>query len=174
MLFVHASWTKVSKEAADELRKLGLPCPTENYNGYNVALPAAVDPVSIPAKAGSSNDPVVEGDDVVEEVPAGRNKIVRGSAEEARAVEHQMTRMPKNPHCEVCAMAKAQGKSKRKKAVAIDPDAIGLKIPEKLGAQVTADRLIKNDDGEEDDGGPVDTVAVVLPDRGTGWIDVYP
>ncbi len=34
--------------------------------------------------------------------------------------------------------------------------------------------MIKNDDGEEDDGIPVDTVAVVLLDRGTGWIALYP
>ena len=34
--------------------------------------------------------------------------------------------------------------------------------------------LINNDDGEEDDGIPTDTNAVVLLDRGTGWIDVYP
>ncbi len=34
--------------------------------------------------------------------------------------------------------------------------------------------MIKNDDGEEDDGIPIDTVAVVLLDRGTRWIDVYP
>ncbi len=32
----------------------------------------------------------------------------------------------------------------------------------------------QNDDGEEDDGIPADTVAVVLLDRGTGCIDVYP
>ena len=35
--------------------------------------------------------------------------------------------------------------------------------------------MIKNDDGEEDDDTvPHDTVAVVLLDRGTGWLDVYP
>ena len=56
----------------------------------------------------------------------------------------------------------------------IDSDVIGPTIPVRFGAQVTADHLIKNDDGEEDDGIPIDTVAVVLLDRGTGWIDVYP
>ena len=142
VLFVHASWTKVSKEAADELRKLGLPCPTENYNGYNVALPAAVDPVSIPAKAGSSDDPVIEGE-LVEETPTQRNNVVGGSAEESRTVEHQLTHMAKNPHCEVCARANIQRKSKREDAVTIDPDANGPKIPGKFGAQVTADHLIK-------------------------------
>ncbi len=56
----------------------------------------------------------------------------------------------------------------------IDPDAVGPHIPEKLAAQVTADHLIEIDGGEEDDGIPIDTVVVVLLDRGTGWIDVYP
>ncbi len=56
----------------------------------------------------------------------------------------------------------------------IEPDAVEPAIPVKLGAQVAADHLIRKDDGEEDDGIPTDTVAVVLLDRGTGWIDVYP
>ena len=56
----------------------------------------------------------------------------------------------------------------------IEPDAIEPIIPVKLGAQVPADHLINNDDGEEDDGAPTDTVCLVLLDRGTGWIDVYP
>ena len=86
----------------------------KNYNGYNVALPAADDPVSLPAKAGSSRDPVVTEDDaVVEEVPEVRSKLARGSAEEARTVEHHMTHMPKNSHCEVCARANVQRKQKR-------------------------------------------------------------
>ena len=34
--------------------------------------------------------------------------------------------------------------------------------------------MIKHDDGEGDDDIPRDTVVVVLLDRGTGWIDVYP
>jgi hypothetical protein len=174
VLFVHASWGKASKEAASELRKLGLPCPTENYNGYNVAPPAAVDPVSIPEKAGSSDDPVIE-DEVVEEVPAGWISILRGSAEEARTMDRLLTHLSKNPHCEVCAKANVQRTSKRKKrAVAIGPDAIVFRIQDFFGAQVTADHLIKNDDGEEDDGIPVDTVAVVLLDRGKGWIALYP
>ena len=63
---------------------------------------------------------------------------------------------------------------RKKKAVAIDSDAIVFRFPEAFGAQVTAGHLTKNDDGEEDDGIPVDTVAVVLLDRGTGWIALYP
>ena len=56
----------------------------------------------------------------------------------------------------------------------IEPGAEIPKIPTKFGAYVTADHLIKNDDGEGDDDIPHDTVAVVLLDRGTGWLDVYP
>ncbi len=87
-MLAHACWDSVSKEAADELRQLGLPCPTTYYNGYNVALPAAFNPVSILAKAGSPSDPVVEEDDAVvqEEVPERRSNIARGSAEEAQTV----------------------------------------------------------------------------------------
>ena len=50
----------------------------------------------------------------------------------------------------------------------IEPDAIEPTVLVKFGAQVTADHLIKNNDGEEDDGISADTVAVVLLDRGTG------
>ena len=73
-------------------------------------------------------------------------------------------------------MLQGQGtaQQKRKHVTAIEPDADLPKIPTKLGAYVTADHLIKNDDGEGDDDIPHDTVAVVLLDRGTGWLDVYP
>ena len=77
VLFDHASWPSVSKEAADGLRKPGLPCPSKGYSGYNVALPAATDPASILAKAGSSDDPVFMGDDgIVDETPRERKKVV--------------------------------------------------------------------------------------------------
>ncbi len=85
-----------------------------------------------------------------------------------------MTHMPKNLHCEVCARANAQRASRKTKKAVLGPDAVGPHIPVKLGAQATADHLIKNDGGGEDDGIPHDTVVVVLPDRGTGWIDIYP
>ena len=85
--------------------------PDRKLQRYNVALPAAVDPVSIPAKAGSSDDPVIE-DEIAEEVPAEGNSIVIGSAEEARTVERHVIHMPKNPHCEVCLTANIQRKSK--------------------------------------------------------------
>ena len=58
--------------------------------------------------------------------------------------------------------------TEKENVVEIDPDAIELNIPVKLGAQVNMNHLIKNDDAEEDDDMPVDTVAVVLLDRGTG------
>ena len=131
--------------------------------------------MSIPVKAGSPNDPVVtEDDEIVDEIPEERKNIVIGSAEEARTAEHRMTHMPWNLHCEVCANAEVQHTAQRKKVVVIEPDAAEPSIPVKFGAQATADHLIKHDDGEEDDGIPTDTVVVVLLDRGTGWIDVYP
>jgi hypothetical protein len=45
--------------------------------------------------------------------------------------------------------------AEKQKAVVINPDAIVPSNPVKFGAQVTADHLFKNDDGEEDDGIPV-------------------
>ena len=116
----------------------------------------------------------MEDDEHADELPGESKKVVIGLSEEARAIEHQVTHMPTTFHYEVCARAKAQHTSKEKMAVVIDPDAVGPNIPERFGAQITADRLTKNDDGEEDDGIPIETFAVVLLDRGTGWIDVYP
>ena len=109
---------------------------------------------------------------IADELSRGSSSIVVGSAEEARTIEHQVIHMPKKLHCEVCARAKAHRTSKKKAALAAD--ATGPSIPVRFGAQATADHLIKNDGGEEDDGIPHDTVAVVLLDRGTGWIDIYP
>ncbi len=63
---------------------LGLPCPPTGHNGYNVALPAATDPASILAKAGSSDDQVgMEDEEIVDEIPREWKKVVIGSAEEA-------------------------------------------------------------------------------------------
>ena len=89
VLCVHASWASVSKETEAELLQLGLPCPPKGYNGYNVALPAADDLVSTPAKAGSSRDAPIDADEpVVEEAAPTRATSIDGSAEEANTVEH--------------------------------------------------------------------------------------
>ena len=56
----------------------------------------------------------------------------------------------------------------------IETDAEVPKMPTTFGAYVTADHLIKNNNGEGGDEIPHDTVAAVLLDRGTGRLDVYP
>ena len=43
----------------------------------------------------------------------------------------------------------------------LDPDGVGPQIPIEFGAQVTADHIVNNDGGDEDDGIPHDTVADV-------------
>jgi hypothetical protein len=90
--------------------------PAKGYSGCNGALPAATDPTSILAKAGSPRDIVaMEGDIVVEENPEGRKSVLIGSAAGTRTVEHHVTHMPKNSHCEVCAKAHFQRKQKHKR-----------------------------------------------------------
>ena len=82
---MHASWASVFRETEAELRQLGLPCPPKGYNGYNVALPAADDPGSVSAKAGSPRDVFIDDDEpVVEDVAPTKATIVVGSAEEAK------------------------------------------------------------------------------------------
>ncbi len=80
--------------------------------------------------------------------------------------------MPKNRHCVVCAKATVQRNPTRKRKLRLTQTQFDQ--PVEFDAQVTADHLVKHDGGEEDDGVPRDTVAVVLLDRGTGWTDVYP
>ena len=87
-----------------------------------------------------------------------------------------MTHLPKNPFCEVCSKAKIQRTQKRKAANKAAPDGPPKKPPVKFGEQVTGDHFIKNASSviEEDASFPIDTVAVVLCDRGTKWVAVYP
>ena len=47
-------------------------------------------------------------------------------------------------------------------------------LPVKLGDHCTGDHLIRRDTADEDDGTPVDTSALVMLDKATGWIAVYP
>ncbi len=119
----------------------------------------------MPAKAGA----------VIATIPEGEEDetIAIGSAEEAKSKEHLMTRLPNNPHCEV-APRQTSNADKEEHVVVIEPDTIPHEAPVKFGDQVTADNLIRNDDGVGDSGIRVDTVAVVLLDRGTKWIDVFP
>ena len=88
-----------------------------------------------------------------------------------------MTHLPNNPYCEVCSKAKIQRKQKRKAVVKLVPDGTPKKAPGKFGEQVTGDHLIRNgrgEVGEEDPNFPNGTVEVVLYDRGTQWLAVYP
>ena len=73
------------------------------------------------------------------------DEIAKGSAEEAKTKEHQVTPFPIIPACEVCLKAKAQRKPKKKKVVVLEPQIAPRKAPTKLGGQVTADHLIKTD-----------------------------
>ena len=88
-----------------------------------------------------------------------------------------MTHLPKNPYCDVCSKAKMQRRPKRKKVPTLVPEEGARPPPTKFGDQVTGYHFIKNGgvyDGVEDSYFPTDTVAVVLYDRATRWLAVYP
>ena len=72
-----------------------------------------------------------------------REEAARGSAEEAETKEHQVTYLPKSPHCEVCATAKVQRKQARTPFTVIELDTVPWKSPVEFGVQVTADHLTK-------------------------------
>ena len=86
-----------------------------------------------------------------------------------------MTHNPKNPFCDVCSKAKMQRRRKIRASSKPVPDEC-RKVPSAFGEQVTGDHFIKNtpDDDDEDPDHPKDTVGVVLYDRGTKWLAVYP
>ena len=86
-----------------------------------------------------------------------------------------MTHLPKNPHCEVCSKAKMQRKPKKSKSSKPSAAEGAKPPPTKLGEQVTGDHFIKGGrEDEEDHNFSCDTVAVVLYDRGTRFLAVYP
>ena len=100
-----------------------------------------------------------------------------GTLEEAQSREHQRTHLPKNLFCEVCSTAKIQRTPKRRKSSKPIVGAEAKPPPAKFGEQVTRDHFIKNgreSAEEEDPNFPSDTVAVVLYDRATQWLAVYP
>ena len=47
-------------------------------------------------------------------------------------------------------------------------------VPVTFEDHCTGDHLIKRDTADDDDGLPVDTSALVMLDKATGWIVVYP
>ena len=74
-----------------------------------------------------------------------------------------MTRLPKNPFCEVCSRAKIQRTPKRRTSSKPVLCAEANPPPTKFGEQVTGDRFIKGGrDDEGDPNFPCDTVVVVL------------
>ncbi len=157
ILLTHAEWPNTPTTVIrKKMSELGMPCPYQ----IDVAAPAP----------GAPADPS-------EEAPDGGDLALKslGTREQAKSVAHQMTHMPKNQHCDVCNKAKIQRTRKMRvtsKAVPVE----GRKVPTKFGEQVTGDHFIKNtpDDVDEDPGQPKDTVGIVIFDRGTKWLAVYP
>ena len=100
---------------------------------------------------------------------------------EAKSHRHMATHEPKNPFCEICTRARAQRRSKIKGSLRM-----GEK-PKKFGDQITADHLVRQrtklkkdpDTGEtivEDSDWMPKTAkfGVVMYDRATGWLSLYP
>ncbi len=86
-----------------------------------------------------------------------------------------MTHLPRNPHCEVCSEAKMQRTRRRSKSSKPSAAEGAKPLPTKFGEQVAGDHFIKGGrEDEEDHNFPCDTVAVVLYDRGTRFLAVYP
>ena len=108
------------------------------------------------APGGASDD-----DDGADDVGGPRNLKA-----EAISLRHLMTHMPKNPWCPACQRAKMQRRSCRRVDGPEEP------IPPEFGIIVTADHLIAHSEksmgmtGEQD--------ALVVKDRGTGWLECVP
>ena len=187
VLFVQSSWERTSSKQRKQFPDLGFPCPT--HSPYEVAVPATAE--VIPPQGGLLSDDAaaealppqggvpagVHADDSADEVAVVKGPKPPRTLAEAQSREHMMTHLPKNPYCDVCSKAKMQRRQKRKKVPHLVPDEGAPPPPRKFGDQVTGDHFIKNGSGsveEEDPNFPSDTVAVVLFDRATRWLAVYP
>ena len=152
----------------------------ENYipwlierDGEALACPANIIPPAIniaredsvsQGEAAGAQAPVVEEPKVDE---PKMNKIDKQKLE-ANSLEHLMTHFPKNPFCTACQRAKMQTHQTPNRAKELyrnDP-------PTYFGENVTADHLIANN--VDDWGQAGETAAVVVYDRGTGWLDAFP
>ena len=110
----------------------------------------------------------------VEEVEA---KSPRDLKEEAKSLDHMMHHKVFNPYCRACVEGRSQRKSHRKGALGA-----AAEKPTKFGEAVTGDHLIcRRRDGTpvEDDNDPFSkyvgaTAAMVLYDRGTNYLRVFP
>ena len=102
--------------------------------------------------------------DEVEEAGVDPGQEVRDLKVEATSLKHLMTHFPKNPHCTACQRAKMTTTPARK-TYRPGPE------PQAFGENVTADHVVIN---EHDEGVGGERAALVVLDRGTGWIDCYP
>ena len=85
-------------------------------------------------------------------------------------ISRGVTRLPKHPHCEVCAKAKIQRRQRRGKPRR-DDDEPALVM---FGDHCPGSNSIKRDTADDDDGIPVDASALLMLGNATGWIVVYP
>ena len=76
-----------------------------------------------------------------------------------------MTHTPKNPHCHTCQAAKAQTTPAKRRH---KPEG---ELPTRFGEYITADHIVLR---ESDQGVDGEQYAVVILDRGTGWIECHP
>jgi hypothetical protein len=98
----------------------------------------------------------------------GRN--VRVQKAEATTLRHLMTHHPKNQYCNICCRAKVQNTPHRRKSARKYWQ--GKLEPAKFGDQVTADHLVAHSDRSR--GVTMDTAALVVGDRFTGWFEGIP
>ena len=89
---------------------------------------------------------------------------IRDLRKEAVSLTHLMTHFPKNPYCTACQRAKMTTAPARK-TYRPEPE------DQAFGENVTADHVVI---GESDEGVDGERAALVILDRGTGWLDCYP
>ncbi|MCP4242093.1 MAG: hypothetical protein GY772_16170, partial [bacterium] len=109
--------------------------------------------------------PLAEVEPVRQEEPEEEEeKKKRDLKVEALSREHLMTHLPKNPWCPACQRAKLQRAPCARQPPSGEPKA--------FGDVVTADHIVSHSpvsmgiQGERD--------ALVVKDRGTGWLSCYP
>ena len=105
-------------------------------------------------------------DDAAEELELLARDDRRDLMAEAVSLDHLMTHSHKNPHCSSCQRAKMQAKRTPRRHPKEED------VPTTFGQQVTADHMIAQDVLDESVLG--DKTALVVLDRGTKWIDMFP
>ena len=79
--------------------------------------------------------------------------------------DHYLTHLPKHPKCDACQIAKMQFRPYRRS----DPD---KQLPAQFGGQITLDHVVTLHPEAVCFEGMAD--AVVVKDRATGWIEIFP